>query len=110
MQINSKRKGATGEREWAKVCNDNGFNCRRGQQYNGLEGEDCVGLEGIHQEVKRVEKLNIQDAIDQAVGDSQGKIPIVAHRKNNCKWLVTMQASDWFELYREWINGKELGK
>lgn len=105
--INSKRKGASGEREWAKVCNDNGFSCRRGQQFSGLEGEDVVGLPGIHQEVKRVEKLNIYDAINQSVRDSQGKIPIVAHRKNHCEWLVTMRAVDWFELYREWMSGKK---
>lgn len=110
MSINSKRKGTAGEREWAKVCNDNGFNCRRGQQFNGLGGEDVVGLPGIHQEVKRVEKLNIYDAINQSIRDSQGKIPIVAHRKNHCEWLVTMRAVDWFELYREWMSGKEMGK
>ena len=102
MKINSKQKGARGEREFAKLCRDNGYNARRGQQYNGIEGDDVVGLDGIHVEVKRVERLNIEDAMSQAKVDAKGKLPIVAHRKNNCEWLITMRAEDWFKLYREW--------
>ena len=103
---NSRAKGARGEREWASFCRGEGYDCRRGQQYCGIEGEDVVGLPGIHCEVKRVERLNISDAVFQSVLDAQGKIPIVAHRKNNDIWLVTMQANKWFELYREWEAGQ----
>jgi hypothetical protein len=105
--MNSKQKGARGERQWAKFCRDQGFaDCRRGQQYNGLDGEDVVGLPEIHVEVKRVERLNINDAMFQSQCDAQGKIPIVAHRKNDDVWLVTMNAYDWFKLYKEWYSGK----
>ena len=106
---NSKQKGARGEREFASLCRTNGYNVRRGQQYNGLEGEDCVGLPFIHVEVKRVQRLNIDDAMTQAIRDSNntGKIPIVAHRKNNSRWLITMEVEDWFNLYREWEAGRE---
>lgn len=104
--MNSKRKGAAGEREFAKVCREHGYEARRGQQYNGLEGEDVVGLPGVHIEVKRVERLNIEEAMAQSKADAQGKIPIVAHRKNNCEWLITMRAEDWFKLYREWEAGQ----
>lgn len=100
--VNSRDKGKRGELEWAKFCREQGYDVRRGQQYNGLEGEDCVNLPGIWQEVKRVERLNIEDAMAQARRDAQGKIPIVAHRKNNCRWLVTMDAEHFFALYREW--------
>jgi hypothetical protein len=42
----------------------------------------------------------------QSKKDAAGEaIPIVAHRKNDCKWLITMAAEDWFELYREWEKG-----
>ena len=104
MMVNSKRKGNNGEREFAKLCRFEGYDVRRGQQYNGLEGEDCVGLPGVHVEVKRVERLNINDAMHQSIRDSRigGKVPIVAHRKNNEPWLITMTAEDWFKLYREW--------
>jgi hypothetical protein len=108
--INSKRKGKTGELEFAGFCRDRGFSVRRGQQYHGLEGEDVVGLAGVHVEVKRVENLNIQKAVDKSIKESQGKIPIVAHRKNNTEWLITMLASDWFSLYGSWRDKKPITK
>lgn len=103
--MNSKRKGKTGELEWARFCREHGYDCRRTAQYCGNTGDasDVVGLPGIHQEVKRVERLCIEDAMAQAMRDSHGAaLPIVAHRKNDHEWLVTMRAEDWFDLYREW--------
>lgn len=101
--MNSKQKGARGERELARKLREYGYDTRRGQQYSGIEGEDVVGLKGIHIECKRVERLNIYDAIAQAKRDRKaGQKPAVFHRKNNCQWLVTMELEDWIELYREW--------
>ena len=109
--INSKKKGAKGERELANILKDYGYNCRRGQQYNGLEGEDVVGLDYIHIECKRVEKLNLDEALEQAKRDSTDKqLPAVFHRKNNKKWKVTMDLNDWIVLYNEYYSSKELEK
>ena len=112
MAINSIQKGKAGERELAKKLREYGFDCRRGQQYSGIEGEDVVGLPGVHIECKRVERLNIYDAVDQAKRDSdykalpfEYKLPAVFHRKNHCEWLVTMPLTAWIEIYREWANG-----
>ena len=108
--MNSKQKGKRGELEWVSFCRQQGYDCRRTAQYCGNTGDasDVVGLSGIHQEVKRVERLNIEEAMSQAVRDSQGsKIPVVVHRKNGQGWLVTMRAEDWFSLYREWEAGNE---
>lgn len=112
--MNSCAKGKRGEREWAKFCQDHGFpEVRRGQQYSGLEGEDCVNLPGIHQEVKREERLNIDEALAQAIRDAaDGAIPIVAHRKNAERpremqarfyrgWKVTMRAEDFLAIWSE---------
>lgn len=108
-KINSKRKGQRGELEWARFCRDQGYDCRRGQQYCGVEGEDVVGLPGIHCEVKRTENLRVYDAIDQARRDAKpGQLPIVAHRRNHCDWLVIMRAEDWFTIYREWEAGRDV--
>lgn len=62
-----------------------------------------VGLPGIHAEVKRVERLNLYDALEQAKRDAQKSkgVPAVFHRKNNHEWVVVMAAEDWFNLYRE---------
>ena len=112
--MNSKQKGKEGELQWAAVCREQGYgDSRRTAQYCGNTGDasDCVGLPGIHQEVKRVERLCIEDAMSQAKRDAEaagkGDIPIVAHRKNYCEWLVTMRATDWFDLYKEWEAGRE---
>ncbi len=102
-KINSNRKGKIGELEFAKLCRDNGYkDCRRGQQYNGLEGEDVVGLPNVHIEVKRTERFKIYDAIEQVKRDTKDdRLPIVAHRRNESEWLVVMTAKDWFKMYRE---------
>lgn len=102
--MNSRTKGAVGERELAKKLREYGYDCRRGQQYCGANGDaDVIGLEGIHIECKRVERLNIDEAMLQAIRDrKEGEYPAVFHRKNNCKWLVTMRLEDWIEMYREW--------
>lgn len=105
MAINSKKKGAKGERELASKLREHGYSCRRGQQYNGLEGEDVVGLDYIHCEVKRVEALNLDEAMEQAKRDSKdNQMPAVFHRKNNKKWKVTMELDDWIKLYNEYYS------
>ena len=93
---NSRNKGAVGERELAAELNRLfGAKARRGQQYSGLEGEDVVGLGNIHVECKRVEKLNIYEAVEQAVTDAKSiKIPTVFHRRNHKPWLVTVRLDD----------------
>lgn len=101
--MNSRQKGKAGERELAKKLREYGYDCRRGQQYNGSDGSaDVVGLEGVHIECKRVERLNIEDAMAQSKHDArQGEIPVVMHRKNNCKWLVTLRLDDFMNIYKE---------
>jgi Holliday junction resolvase len=113
-KINSKAKGANGEREISRLIREYGYDVRRGQQYNGLEGEDVVGLDYIHIEVKRVEQLNIDKAMEQSIKDSKsGQIPAVFHRKNNKKWKVTLEFEDFMTMYASYYDDmklKELGE
>lgn len=101
--MNSRQKGCRGERELASKLREYGYDARRGQQYSGASGDpDVIGLPGIHIECKRVERLNLEDAMAQSKRDArEGEIPTVMHRKNNCKWLVTMNLDDWIEFYKE---------
>ena len=101
---NSKQKGARGERELSSKLKEYGYNTRRGQQYCGANGDaDVVGLVGIHIECKRVERLNIYDAISQAKADAkEEELPTVFHRKDRSEWLVTMTFDDWMKLYKEY--------
>ncbi|MBE5867956.1 MAG: hypothetical protein E7293_03230 [Lachnospiraceae bacterium] len=98
---NSRAKGAAGERELARKLKEYGYECRRGQQYSGANGDaDVVGLPGIHIECKRVERLNLYDAMSQALRDAkEGETPAVFHRKNNCEWLVTLRMDDFMKIY-----------
>ena len=106
--MNSRAKGAGGERELAKKLREYGYDCRRGQQFSGANGDaDVVGLPGIHIECKRVERLNLEDAMAQSRRDArEGEIPVVMHRKTRSPWMVTMTLEDWMEIYREWEAGR----
>ena len=108
--INSRKKGASAERELARKLREYGYDCRRGQQYCGANGDaDIVGLPGIHIECKRVERLNLYDAIAQSGYDSKpSEIPVVMHRKNNCDWLATLSLEHFMEIYQEWEAGRYL--
>ena len=105
--MNSREKGKRGELELARELREYGYDCRRGQQYSGANGDaDVVGLLGVHIECKRQEKLNIHDAIAQAVRDKKdGELPAVFHRRDRTDWLVTMPLEDWIAMYREYSAG-----
>ena len=60
----------------------------------------CQELSWIHFEVKCVERLNIEEAVDQARRECGGKTPVVAHKRNYRAWLVTMSAETFFRLVR----------
>ena len=103
MAVNSRAKGKRAELELSHVLQEYGYNARRGQQFSGANGDaDVVGLDGIHLEVKHVEKLNLRDAMAQSEHDARdGEIPVVVHRKNRKPWLVTMNLSDFIALYKK---------
>jgi hypothetical protein len=121
--MNSREKGKRGERQWRDELCAHGYAARRGQQFSGSpESPDVVSpaLPLIHFEVKAVERLNIEDAMDQGRADcgmrsaecGMQKVPVVAHRRNFRPWLVTMEAETFFRLLRGDFtedNGEENG-
>ena len=106
MALNSRDKGRRGESELSKVLNECGFTTERMSQYCGKTGvADVEGLPHIHIECKRVEKLNIENAMKQSTDDAkEGEMPVVMHRKNRHEWLVTMTLTDWMKLYKAYEN------
>lgn len=109
MPINSRAKGAAGERELAAKLRAYGYECRRGQQFCGANGDaDVVGLPGVHIECKRVERLSLYEAMSQAERDRrEGEVPAVFHRKNGEKWVVILSLDDFMKLYERGVkNGK----
>lgn len=100
--MNSKQKGKRGELEIAKTLREHGYPARRSVQYNGVQGcADVIGIEGLHIEVKRVERLNIEEAMSQARRDAKnGDIPVVFHRRNNKPWLATLSLENFLKIYK----------
>ena len=89
----SRDKGAEGERELMHLLEGLGFEgLRRGRIFAGEP--DIMGLWPFHIEVKRVEKLNLWNAIQQSIEEmhrkKDGVIPVVFHRKNREKWKMTI--------------------
>ena len=103
-----REKGKRGERELAACLREFGYECRRGVQYCGKNGDaDVVGLPGVHIEVKRTENLKLYDALDQAARDARtGEIPVVFHRKNNCEWTCILPLDGFMKIYKEWEAGQ----
>lgn len=102
MGSKSQRKGEAGERELAALLSAAGYECQRGGSLSFGEIPDVLGLPGIHIEVKRVEKLNVVEAMEQAIRDSDRMLdgmPALFHRRNRKPWLVTMRLEDWLKLY-----------
>ena len=104
MGKSQQRKGRSGELELVQILNDNGIPASPGAPMSYGATPDVVGVAGVHCEVKRVERLNIAAAMQQAVRDSekfQDGIPAVFHRRNRSPWLVTMRLIDWMSLYKD---------
>jgi hypothetical protein len=102
--MNSRQKGARGEREaaaaWVAAV---GGSARRGQQFaGGTDSPDVVTSHGkLHLEVKRTERGNPYVWMEQAVRDSGGKIPLVLHKRNRQDWLVIVRLDDVAGLAKE---------
>lgn len=104
-KINSKQKGARFEREVAAWLREHGYEARRAQQYCGAAGDsDVLSSLPLHIECKHVEKLNVYQAMQQAIDDSAptGQLPVVIHKRNRSEKLVTMRADDWIALVIGW--------
>ena len=98
----SQRKGAGGEQELCGILQQAGYHVQRGGSMTCGSIADVVGLPGVHIEVKRVERLNLSEAMRQAVRDSQrfgDGLPAVFHRRNREQWQVTMLLDDWLSIY-----------
>ena len=109
MSINSKAKGATNERKWARICTDEGYPSKRTAQVagnykaisEGVPDVICDSLPLFHFEVKSGARPHLWNAIDQAIRDKRTEqFAIAALHKDYCPWLVGMTADDFFKMVR----------
>jgi Holliday junction resolvase len=101
--MNSKRKGAAGERQFRDKIREFGFDCRRGRQFSGSpESPDVVSedLSRYHFEVKLRESTSFYAWMRQSARDAGTKIPIVAHRANRGEWHIFIKADHFFDILK----------
>ena len=101
MGRSSQRKGANGEKELAGILQQYGYQVERGGSETYGTIPDLIGIPGVHIECKRVERLNVPEAMKQAIRDAErfrDGAPAVFHRRNRECWLVTMRLEDWIVL------------
>lgn len=98
--MNSRQKGKRIELEAAHLLRDCGFTeaCRGAQHSGSPDSPDVKGIDGWHIEVKGCEKLNLDQAIQQAKRDAGGQDWMVLHKKNRTDWKVTLDAKKFLAL------------
>ena len=100
----SKSKGTRGEHEIEKILQDRGIRAYRNDQiFKGGKGNPDVYAEiagiPLHSEVKRCERLNVPAAMHQAEDDAaENALPVVAHRRNREKWMITLRLDDLLDV------------
>jgi hypothetical protein len=113
VTINSCKKGKVYERELAADLRAAGFaDAHRGQQHKGGEDSpDVVGLPGFHIEAKRVEALNLYEAMAQAERDAGiDDVPIVVHRRNGKRSVAIIDWQAFLLLVKQAKAGDPAGE
>ena len=96
----SKNKGARGERLLSAFLNSFGLHTHRGYVHCGQS--DLVDLLGVHVECKFVERLNVRQAMEQAIKEADKRkdgMPTVFWKVSRRPWLTIMLTEDWVKLY-----------
>ncbi len=100
----SRAKGAQGERDVANALQAIYPDASRGGllQTQYRRGAPACDVEGTPWwiEVKRGARPNIQGAYDQAVGDTDGRPPLVITRKDRSAWLCTLPLDRFVDLIK----------
>ena len=100
MPLNSRAKGAAGERELVDELNRLGLMARRTVQYCGKSGDAAdIVIDGcqLHVEVKRVERVRLAEWLEQASRDAHGRQWSLFWRRSRGEWMVVMPLSQWVD-------------
>lgn len=102
--IDSRAKGARGEREVCRILQRNGWpNAERTSDGRSQEGRGDIahGPQGVHIDSKLRERLNVTAAWDRVKQDACGlDIPVLVHRPSRHEWLATLEFSELLALLK----------
>lgn len=103
MTINSRQKGCRYERHIAQRIREYGYEAERGCQHAGGKDSPDVkhNMVGLHIEAKKVEKLNIWNALAQSERDAgEDEVAVVMFSRNRSKDYVAMDFDDFMRMWR----------
>lgn len=111
-QAYAQAKGAGAEHELAEVFSAAGFPAARGRLQRWLGGRRVADVvlppalrRLFHVEAKRVERLNVHRALEQARRDAGHRVPVLAHRRNRGGWYATLPLDALLALVRHALAG-----
>lgn len=102
-RVNSRRKGAEGERAFAQALTSFGHPAIRGQQRaGGSDSPDvkCESLPGVHWEVKVYKACQMNSPAmlaewdAQAIKDAGSRLPVIAHKWARSAWWVRVLSAE----------------
>lgn len=106
----AQAKGRRGEIELARFLQEHGIaDARPGDPLNYGKMPDVIGIDGLHIECKRHEKLEINKWYSQAAEDAermQDGRPAVIYRQNRREWMIVLSLTDFLNM----TGGAEHGK
>lgn len=104
----SQAKGRKGELELAQFLREHGLtDARPGDPLNFGKQPDITGINGLHIECKRHERLEISRWYEQAQTDAermQDGRPAVIYRRNRKPWMIVLSLSDFLDFSKEKIK------
>ena len=102
MSAKSRRKGAAGELEWAKMLQAAGYTDAKRDIDQSRDGGGDVRVPPFLYEVKRYRAFSVYAHMDQAIASAErhGLKPAVALRGDQREWLVVLRAPDFLELLK----------
>lgn len=99
----SRDKGKAGELEVCHIWHAHGFEAWRTPNSGGLSHSkgDVHGVPGLHQEVKRQEKMSMLAWLHQAEADCNPlDVPVVIWRPSHEPWRVTLPFEDFAPMWK----------
>lgn len=85
------------------ILRDHGYPIERGGTQSFGQLPDLFGMPDVHLEVKRTERAQIWEWMQQRQRDAErfgDGAPVVIFRRSRSPWLVCMGLTDWIELYK----------
>jgi Holliday junction resolvase len=100
--LSSRRKGIAGELEVCAILRNHGLKAQRTaplQAAGNVNDADVIGVEGMHLEIKRQERVQIDSWCAQAeLAAKPTDVPCVVWRRSRERWRVALPLQDFLDL------------